>query len=50
MFGIKNISSDLRAEVDTRKHISHEEHGGYMNRLEKMILEAGKTCKCSKKK
>ena len=43
MFGIKNLSSDLRAEVDTRKNISHEEYTNYMNRLEKMILDTQKT-------
>ena len=46
MHGIKNLSSDLRAEVDTRKNINHEEYTNYQQRLEKMILEAEKTCKC----
>ena len=50
MFGIKNLSSDLRADVDTRKTVSHEEYTNYIQRLEKMILEAEKTCECSKKK
>lgn len=50
MIGIKNLSSDLRAEVDTRKRISHEEYTNYMSRIDKMIWEAEKTCICRKRK
>ena len=50
MIAVKNLSSDLRIEVDTRKTISNQEHFDYTIRLEKMILDATKTCVCSKRK
>ena len=50
MIAIKNLSSDLRTEVDTRKTISNQEHFDYNVRLEKMILDAEKTCICRKRK
>jgi len=50
MISVKNLSSDLRAEVDTRKNINHEEYTSYQQRLQKMILESEKICKCSKRK
>lgn len=50
MGSIKNFASDLRAEVDTRKTIDHEEFANYMNRLDKMIFNAEKICKCQKRK
>lgn len=31
MIAIKNLSSDLRAEVDTRRNISHKEHEYLIN-------------------
>lgn len=48
MHGLKNLSSDLRADAGVR--ISIEEYGNYMKRLEKMILDTSETCKCSKRK
>lgn len=48
MHGLKNLSSDLRAEVDTRQNISHEEYTNYMKRLEKLIFDTGANCKCNK--
>lgn len=50
MIAVKNLSSDLRIEVDTRKSISNQEHFDYTVRLEKMILDASKTCICRKRK
>ncbi len=48
MIAVKNLSSDLRIEVDTRKTITNQEHFDYIVRLETMILDASKTCICSK--
>lgn len=50
MIGIKNISNDLRVYLDITKSINHEEHFGYMNRLDKLILDTEKTCICHKRK
>ena len=49
MIAVRNLSSDLRIEVDTRKTISSQEYFDYNVRLEKMILDATKTCICHKR-
>lgn len=50
MIGVKNLSNDLRMFLDITKSIDHEEHFGYMNRLDKLILDTEKTCICRKRK
>lgn len=50
MIGVKNLSNDLRMFLDITKSINNEEHFGYMNRLDKLILDTEKTCICRKRK
>lgn len=49
MISIKNLSSDLRWYVDVQKSINHEEHFGYMTRLDKIALDWSKVCSCHKR-
>lgn len=50
MIAVKNLSSDLRIEVDNRKSISLREYFDYNARLKKMILDKSKNCTCGKRK
>ncbi len=49
MHGIKNLSSDL-GQKWAKELIDSEEYANYMSRLEKMIFDTEKTCKCNKTK